>query len=565
MILGPGELPRPADHAVPQHRHPDRLGDDHPVGRRARRAADPGDEVGRGFGRRREGRQAHPLDDHRGHLDDDDRVPPGGEPATARPTTSRTPSPRSARTCRAPSTSRSSPASRSPACRSWSTAPRRPAMTPEDLSWFVDDVVARGLQGVKGVGGVERLGGVAREIRVTLKPDRLLALGITAADVNRQLRLTSADMAGGRGEVGGQEQSIRTLAGARRASTRSARPRSSCRATARSGSTSSRRCPTPPRSPAPSPASTASRWSAFAISRASGASDADGLGRGRQARSRRSTPANPDVRFDLIDTSRRQHGRQLPFGHAWAARGRGARGRRGAAVPARLARDADRRRGAAALGAADLLGDERAGLLAQRRQPARDHAGHRHPGRRRDRRDREHRPPHADGEVALPRRPRGRRRDRARGHRHHGDDHRDLLARVVHGRHRRPVLQAVRPDHRGGRVHVAARGAADHAAARRLFPARPRAGPRARRRRDARLHPARGVVGAAQVHHAGARHRAASPPRSPPRACCRRASCPRRTRPARCSWSSCRRAPRSPTPCAVTDRIVRQDPRRCPR
>ncbi|RUP12917.1 MAG: efflux RND transporter permease subunit, partial [Methylobacterium sp.] len=87
-----------------------------------------------------------------------------------------------------------------------------PAMTPEDLSWFVDDVVARGLQSVKGVGGVERLGGVAREIRVTLKPDRLLALGITAADVNRQLRLTSADMAGGRAEVGGQEQSIRALA-----------------------------------------------------------------------------------------------------------------------------------------------------------------------------------------------------------------------------------------------------------------------------------------------------------------------------------------------------------------
>ena len=81
-----------------------------------------------------------------------------------------------------------------------------PAMTPEDLSWFVDDVVARGLQSVKGVGGVERLGGVAREIRVTLKHDRLLALGITAADVNRQLRLTSADMAGGRGEVGGKEQ-----------------------------------------------------------------------------------------------------------------------------------------------------------------------------------------------------------------------------------------------------------------------------------------------------------------------------------------------------------------------
>ena len=89
-----------------------------------------------------------------------------------------------------------------------------PAMTPEDLSWFVDDVVARQLQSVRGVGGVTRVGGIDREIRVTLHPDRLLALGVTAAEINRQLRATSVDLAGGRGELGGQEQSIRTLAGA---------------------------------------------------------------------------------------------------------------------------------------------------------------------------------------------------------------------------------------------------------------------------------------------------------------------------------------------------------------
>ena len=73
-------------------------------------------------------------------------------------------------------------------------AVKAPAMTPAELSWLVEDNIARTLQGVKGVGGVERVGGVAREMRVTLQPDRLLALGITAADVNRQLRLTSADM-----------------------------------------------------------------------------------------------------------------------------------------------------------------------------------------------------------------------------------------------------------------------------------------------------------------------------------------------------------------------------------
>ncbi len=132
-------------------------------------------------------------------------------------------------------------------------------MTPEDLSWFVDDVVARGLQSVKGVGGVERLGGVAREVARHLKPDRLLSLGITAADVNRQLRLTSADMAGGRprSAAGAIDPHARRL---REASTPWPRRPSSCPATARCGWTNWLRSPTRPRSRAPSRGSTASRW-----------------------------------------------------------------------------------------------------------------------------------------------------------------------------------------------------------------------------------------------------------------------------------------------------------------
>ncbi|MDR4306234.1 efflux RND transporter permease subunit [Chelatococcus sambhunathii] len=89
-----------------------------------------------------------------------------------------------------------------------------PSMTPEELSWFIDDRVIRQLQAVRGVAQVKREGGVDREIRVSLDPARLQALGITAAEVNRQLRATNVDLAGGRGEVGTQEQSIRTLAGA---------------------------------------------------------------------------------------------------------------------------------------------------------------------------------------------------------------------------------------------------------------------------------------------------------------------------------------------------------------
>ncbi|AIQ93564.1 MULTISPECIES: efflux RND transporter permease subunit [Methylobacterium] len=176
-----------------------------------------------------------------------------------------------------------------------------PAMTPEDLSWFVDDVVARGLQSVKGVGGVERLGGVAREIRVTLKPDRLLALGITAADVNRQLRLTSADMAGGRAEVGGQEQSIRALAAS-----------ASLETLAKTsivvpGNRKVRLDELATLSDTAEEPRTFARFNgepvvAFAISRASGASDAD-VSVGVAKKIAALHAANPNVRFDLIDTS----------------------------------------------------------------------------------------------------------------------------------------------------------------------------------------------------------------------------------------------------------------------
>jgi len=90
-----------------------------------------------------------------------------------------------------------------------------PGMSVEALSWFVDDVVARDLQSIKGVGGVTRSGGVDREIRIALDPNKLLSLGVTAADVSRQVRATNVDLAGGRAEIAGQEQAIRTLAGAR--------------------------------------------------------------------------------------------------------------------------------------------------------------------------------------------------------------------------------------------------------------------------------------------------------------------------------------------------------------
>ena len=49
----------------------------------------------------------------------------------------------------------------------------------------------------------------------SLDPDRVQSVGLTAVDVSRRLRGTNVDLAGGRAEIGGRDQAIRTLAGAR--------------------------------------------------------------------------------------------------------------------------------------------------------------------------------------------------------------------------------------------------------------------------------------------------------------------------------------------------------------
>jgi len=41
-----------------------------------------------------------------------------------------------------------------------------PAMSEEELSWFVDNTVAKTVLGVSGVGSFTRVGGVQREVRV---------------------------------------------------------------------------------------------------------------------------------------------------------------------------------------------------------------------------------------------------------------------------------------------------------------------------------------------------------------------------------------------------------------
>ncbi|MCZ8190084.1 MAG: efflux RND transporter permease subunit [Microcystis sp. LE19-338.1B] len=83
-----------------------------------------------------------------------------------------------------------------------------------ELSDLVDRQIGRALTGVPGVARVDRVGGVDREVRVDLAPGRLIAYGITATAVNDQIRSFNINLPGGRSEIGGSEQTVRTLGSA---------------------------------------------------------------------------------------------------------------------------------------------------------------------------------------------------------------------------------------------------------------------------------------------------------------------------------------------------------------
>ncbi|MGZ3297728.1 MAG: efflux RND transporter permease subunit, partial [Asticcacaulis sp.] len=84
-------------------------------------------------------------------------------------------------------------------------------MTPDQLSWYVDNDVSKRVHAVKGVAQLNRDGGVDREIRVELDPGKLAAQGATAADISNTLRNFNVNMPGGRFNSGGLEQNIRTI------------------------------------------------------------------------------------------------------------------------------------------------------------------------------------------------------------------------------------------------------------------------------------------------------------------------------------------------------------------
>jgi multidrug efflux pump subunit AcrB len=90
-------------------------------------------------------------------------------------------------------------------------------MTIEQLSWYIDNTVAKELLSVPGMASVERNGGVDREIRVILDPAKLASQGLTATQINQQLRQVNLNAPGGRTEIAGSEQSLRVLGNAKNA------------------------------------------------------------------------------------------------------------------------------------------------------------------------------------------------------------------------------------------------------------------------------------------------------------------------------------------------------------
>lgn len=84
-----------------------------------------------------------------------------------------------------------------------------PNMREDELSWFIDNDIAKALRAVSGVATVPRLGGVDREVHVDLDPALMAGMGVTIAELSAQLRAVQQNASGGRAEIGGQLQSFR--------------------------------------------------------------------------------------------------------------------------------------------------------------------------------------------------------------------------------------------------------------------------------------------------------------------------------------------------------------------
>ncbi|HYR10699.1 MAG TPA: efflux RND transporter permease subunit, partial [Longimicrobium sp.] len=82
-------------------------------------------------------------------------------------------------------------------------------LTVPELTTLADETIRRRLESVSGVGQVQIAGGLEREIRVNLLPERMQAVGVSAQDVMGALGRQNLEVPAGRVERGTGEQLVR--------------------------------------------------------------------------------------------------------------------------------------------------------------------------------------------------------------------------------------------------------------------------------------------------------------------------------------------------------------------
>src|SRR5690606_10591077 len=78
-----------------------------------------------------------------------------------------------------------------------------------ELTTIADEEVRRALEAVRGGGEVRLAGGLEREVRVSLLPDRLQAVGVSVPEVMAALAAQNLEVPAGRVERGSSEQLVR--------------------------------------------------------------------------------------------------------------------------------------------------------------------------------------------------------------------------------------------------------------------------------------------------------------------------------------------------------------------
>jgi len=92
-----------------------------------------------------------------------------------------------------------------------SLAVRSPSMSARDLTALAEDVIARRIANVPGVGSASVIGGVPRQLNINIDPDRLIAFNISANAVIAALEDANRDLAAGSVTYADQFQAVQIL------------------------------------------------------------------------------------------------------------------------------------------------------------------------------------------------------------------------------------------------------------------------------------------------------------------------------------------------------------------